>query len=169
MKLLPSLGLLSLMVLLAAAAGCARTAALPEEEIHPAPVEASASRALFFGDWTELLGTTQALPNHSARISAPGDGKVAWLLNDGVHPPIEEGQRVEKGQVIGKLDDSVLRENRKKAEFNVQSLQEQQKQAAIALAKVNLEITRKHESLKKPGDELVTQKLRNDLQTLALD
>src|SRR5881296_1533215 len=57
--------------------GCQRTpAAPPEEETHAAPVEAVAARTLHLGEWTELLGSTQPLPQRVARVTAPLEGRV---------------------------------------------------------------------------------------------
>jgi RND family efflux transporter MFP subunit len=150
--------------------GCHGAAAAPPEEVHPAPVEAVATRALFFGDWTELLGTTQPLPNRSARISAAVDSRVRWILDDGQHPPLVEGQLIQKGQIIGKLDDSVARENRAKLDATVQSLKEQQQQAAFAVQKVSLEISRKETSLGgTPPNDVIAASLRKDLESLRID
>src|SRR5262245_37411783 len=93
------------------ATGCARDAAPPEEE-HPAPVEAVAPRALALGGWTEVLGTTQPLPQHAARITAAIEGRVQNLLKDGKGQLLAEGQPVQAGDVIVQLDDTVARANR---------------------------------------------------------
>src|SRR4051812_39223077 len=83
--------------------GCSRVAA-PEEEEHPAPVEAVAPRALSLGGWTEVLGTTLPLPLHAARITAAVEGRVQTLLQDGKGKPLAEGQMVQAGDIIVQLD-----------------------------------------------------------------
>src|SRR6185437_5091673 len=91
--------------------GCHKAAA-PVEEEHKAPVKAVAAEHLSLGEYTELLGATQTLPQHSARVTAPVEGHVLWALSDGTDKGVVEGQLVEKGQVIVQLDDRIIRANR---------------------------------------------------------
>src|SRR5438046_2792799 len=97
---------LLLVVLVAAStAGCSGSLAAPEEETPEAPVHAQPARKVVLGEWTELLGTTQPLPNHSASISAVLEGHVESVLRDGRGSSVREGQQVEAGQIIVKLND----------------------------------------------------------------
>src|SRR4051812_7479932 len=116
------------LVLAGIIAGCSRTAA-PEEEEHPAPVEAVAPRALSLGGWTEILGTTQPVPLHAARITAPIEGRVQTLLQDGKGKALAEGQAVQAGDILLQLDATVARANRDKVEAGQRDLDEQKKQA----------------------------------------
>jgi RND family efflux transporter MFP subunit len=124
--------------------GCARVAA-PEEEEHPAPVEAVAPRALSLGGWTEVLGTTQPLPQHAARITAAVEGRVQTLLQDAKGKPLAEGQPVQAGDVIVQLDATVARANRDKVEAGQRDLDEQKKQADLAVQLADIEVKRLEE------------------------
>jgi membrane fusion protein (multidrug efflux system) len=125
--------------------GCAGKPAPPAETAPPAPVELATIRELVFGEWTELLGATQPLPNHSARIAAAVEGRVLWLLHDpGAKQakPLIEGQRVEKGQVIGRLDDRLVRANRDKLQASLEGMKEQRQQAEYAVETAQIEVNR---------------------------
>src|SRR5437588_7958534 len=93
-------------------AGCGKTPPPAEEAPHPAPVKAQAAQRVTLEEWTELLGTTQPLPRHAARITAAVEGRVLSVLGDAKGPPVREGQQVAAGQVIVQLDDTVQRANR---------------------------------------------------------
>src|SRR6478609_5619646 len=60
---------------------------------------------------TELVGTTVPLPDHFARVTAPIEGRVVAILTEANGSPVIEGQRVDKGAVLVKLDDTVVRAN----------------------------------------------------------
>ncbi len=125
--------------------GCAGKPAPPPETAPPAPVELATTRELVFGEWTELLGATQPLPNHSARIAAAVEGRVLWLLHDPGDKqakPLIEGQRVEKGQVIGRLDDRLVRANRDKLQASLEGMKEQRQQAEYAVETAQIEVNR---------------------------
>lgn len=129
------------LVILAFTAGCAGTPPPAAETAPPAPVEAVVPRTLFFGEWVELLGATQPPPGHSARISAAVEGHVVWLLKDpSKMTGLAEGDRVEKGQPVGQLDDSIVRANLAKLKAAEEEAQEQKRQAefAVELALINV-------------------------------
>jgi RND family efflux transporter MFP subunit len=130
--------------------GCARQATPPEEEPPPAPVKWMEARQLFIEEWTELLGTTQALPDRAARITAPVEGRVVSVLRDAQGRPVTEGQLIKKGDVIVHLDDSIARANRDKAEAAEEEAKQQVVQAdyAITLAEIDLQ---SKEALAKKG------------------
>ena len=46
----------------------------------PAPVKWEGPRQLFLEEWTELVGTTEPLPDHAARVTAPVEGRVSAVL-----------------------------------------------------------------------------------------
>src|SRR5437764_4403914 len=87
--------------------GCNR-AKPAEEKLPPAPVKWEGIRQLFLEEWTELVGTTQPLPDHAARVTAPVEGRVMSVLQGGSNKPIVEGQPVEKGAVLAQLDATVI-------------------------------------------------------------
>jgi RND family efflux transporter MFP subunit len=113
-------------------AGCHRAAPPPEEE-GKAPVKAVPARRVVLGEDTELLGATQALPQHAARVTAPVEGHVLWALGDGSGPAVVEGQEVKKGQVIVQLDDRIIQANRARTQALLDEQQELRQQADIAL------------------------------------
>jgi RND family efflux transporter MFP subunit len=132
----------AVLTLAALVAGC-RPGAHHEEEPPPeAPVKAQPAAMVTLGEWTDLLGTTQPLPNHSARISAAVEGHVLTVLRDEHGGTVVEGQEVKAGQVIVQLDDSVLRANRTKLEATLHDLDEQQKQAGYALKLATIDVNR---------------------------
>src|ERR1700686_4950736 len=95
--------------------GCGRNA----EEAEPpayAPVKWSEPRQFFLQEWTDLLGTTQPLPEHAARVTTAVEGRVLSVLRSADGKTVSEGQWVKKGDVIVQLDDRIARANRDKAE-----------------------------------------------------
>lgn len=125
--------------------GCRRTPAAAEEEIRPAPVKVAKARALAIGQWTELLGTTQPLPDHIARISAPFEGRVATVLKDEKGNPVHEGQSVKAGMILAQLDIRLLQDNRDATQATLKQLDEEKKQADLAVEQADLEIKRLQE------------------------
>src|SRR5947199_8831323 len=94
--------------------GCNRAAPPAEEKVPPAPVKWEGARQLFLGEWTELVGTTQPLPEHAARVTAPVEGRVVAVLQGAAGKPVVEGQPVQKGDVLVQLDATVVRNHRDK-------------------------------------------------------
>ncbi|MHB8736513.1 MAG: efflux RND transporter periplasmic adaptor subunit, partial [Terriglobales bacterium] len=125
-------GLFSLALL-----GCHKPPA-PEEEAE-AVVKAVPAKRESLSEYTELLGATQTLPQHAARVTAPVEGHVLWALSDGSGTAIVEGQQVDKGQVIVQLDDRIIRSTRDKTQAMLEDLQAQKRQADIALQLAQLE------------------------------
>ncbi len=117
--------------------GCHKPPA-PEEEAE-AVVKAVPAKRESLGEYTELLGATQTLPQHAARVTAPVEGHVLWALSDGSGKAIIEGQQVDKGQVILQLDDRIIRSTRDKTQAMLEDLQAQKRQADIALQLAQLE------------------------------
>lgn len=122
--------------------GCNRQAAAPEEEVRPAPVKVVLARSLVIGQKTELLGTTQALPNHIARISSPFEGRLYSVLKGTGGQVVEEGQLVKAGDVIAQLDIRLLEASRDEAKATQEDLNEQKKQAELAVEQAGLEVKR---------------------------
>src|SRR5690349_4405216 len=87
--------------------GCAK----PDKgaDIPPAaPVTWEPPAELILEEWTEVLGTTQPLPNQVARISAPVEGRVASVLQGEEGKPVLEGEQVKQGTVVVQLDDTIV-------------------------------------------------------------
>jgi RND family efflux transporter MFP subunit len=135
----PGLFFLPLQVVLSL--GCGSQAPAPESS-PPAPVQAVNASAYSFGQWTDLSGTTQPLPQHAARISTAVDGKVMSILTGADGKPIQEGQLVKAGDVVVQLDDRVARANRDKLAASQKDLEEQTKQAGYAAQLAQKELTR---------------------------
>jgi RND family efflux transporter MFP subunit len=134
------LGLLA--VLMALPLACQKEEKKEEgEEAHAAPVKWEPAEKADLEEWTELLGTTQPLPNHVAHVSAAVGGYVLSVLPSDNGKSIVEGQRVKKGQILVHLDDRVLRANREKLLVADPELQEQIKQAehTVQLARIEVE------------------------------
>src|SRR6516164_8544002 len=92
---------------LALAGGCRRAEPPAEEKAPPATVKWHTPSVTALEEWTELVGTTVPLPDRIARVSAPVEGRVVALLGDANGAPLVEGQRVEKGAVLVRLDDTI--------------------------------------------------------------
>jgi membrane fusion protein (multidrug efflux system) len=124
--------------------GCQKEAAPAEEaaEEHSAPVKWEKAEKADLEEWTELLGTTQPLPNRVARISAGVEGYVLAVLPASKGKAVVEGQRVEKDQIIVRLDDRFLRANRAKLVAGEEELKEQINQAGTALELARLDMDR---------------------------
>jgi RND family efflux transporter MFP subunit len=103
------------------------------------------ARQLFIEEWTELLGTTQPLPDRAARITAPLEGQVLAVLQDSQGRPVAEGQAVKKGDVILQLDSSIARANRDKAEAAHEELKQQIQQAEYGVRLAEIELQRLEE------------------------
>jgi multidrug efflux pump subunit AcrA (membrane-fusion protein) len=133
------------MVALSAAfaAGCGGQAAPPEaEKTPPAPVKWESARLLSLAEWTELLGTTQPLPEHVARITAAVEGRVLSVLKTADGKPLSEGQHVDAGTVIVHLDDRIVRANRDRAVAAQKALHEELAQAKTAREVATLDVDR---------------------------
>ncbi len=141
------------MIMACLPAGCSRQALPAEEEPPPAPVKWMEARQLFIEEWTELLGTTQALPDHAARITAPVEGRVVSVLRDAQGRPVLEGQPIKKGDVIVQLDDRIARANRDKAAAAEEEAKQQVEQAEYAIQLAEIDLQSKEELSKKSASE----------------
>jgi RND family efflux transporter MFP subunit len=143
MNLLPRrpVSLLLVFVLAGIPLGCKR--AEPEEESHPAPVKVEkAKKVESLEEWTELLGTTQPLPDQTARISAGVEGQVVSVLSDEAGKPVKEGQQVAKGDIIAQLDAAIPKANLAKVKAALQKTGDQEKQAKVAVKVAEIEVNR---------------------------
>jgi RND family efflux transporter MFP subunit len=132
----------SLALLMLLPVGCHKEEASSEEEEHAAPVKWETAEKADLEEWTELLGTTQPLPNHSAHVSAPVGGYVLSVLPPHKGKEVVEGHQVEKGQILIRLDDRVLRANRQRLLVTDPELREQIKQAEHFLELARIEVER---------------------------
>jgi len=98
-------------------AGCARLP-VPEESPPLAPVTAENARLLSLAEWTDVLGTTQPLPNHVARITAAMEGRVLPFPE-----ALVEGQEVKANDPVARLDARLVEERRRQAETAVRLAQ----------------------------------------------
>lgn len=138
------------LVLASCVVGCGGKPPAAAENAPPAPVEVATPRTLFFGEWTELLGATQPLPNRAARITAAVEGRVLWLLHDPAAKPdqaLVEGQRVDKGTIIGRLDDRIVRANRDKLNNALEETKEKKNQADLDVELAQIDVDRLHRLL----------------------
>jgi RND family efflux transporter MFP subunit len=119
--------------------GCNRAAPPAEEKVPPAPIKWEGARQLFLEEWTELVGTTQPLPDHAARVTAPVAGRVTAVLPT-KDKPIVEGQLVEEGDVLVELDASAVRANLAKAEAAKKVLLADREVAALAVKQAELDL-----------------------------
>jgi RND family efflux transporter MFP subunit len=99
------------------------------------------ARQMFVEEWTEIIGTTQPLPDRSARVSAGVEGHVISVLGDGKGKAVVEGQLVKKGDVLVRLDDRIARAGLEKAQADQKELKQQVDQARLGarLAAIRLE------------------------------
>jgi RND family efflux transporter MFP subunit len=150
--------------------GCGRQPEEPEKA-PPAPVKAALATSAEFGEWKPVLGTTQPLPQHVARVTAAVEGRVESLLDGGKDPKLAEGKPVKKGTVLARLDDRVARANFAKAEAAEEELNEHIHQAGLAVDLAKLELDAKLQLRTKAvagADDLVSKieldKAKNALQ-----
>jgi RND family efflux transporter MFP subunit len=133
----------ALVILISLLAGCRQTAApSAEEKVPPAPVKWEGIRQLVLEEWTELVGTAEPLPDHAARVTAPIDGRVLAVLQSAAGRPVAEGQLVKAGDVLVKLDDTMLRVTRDKAVAAKRIVQAEKEAAEFAVKQAELELRR---------------------------
>ncbi|HEV3448599.1 MAG TPA: efflux RND transporter periplasmic adaptor subunit [Gemmataceae bacterium] len=144
---LPFMRLLLLASVLSCLTGCSRKP--PEEEPPPvAPVKWMEARTFFISEWTDLVGTTQPLPDHGTRVSANIEGRVLSVLGAPGGKPVSEGKWVKKGDVIVQLDDRIAQANRDKLEAAQQELKQQIAQAELVVKSAELDLAGKQEANK---------------------
>jgi RND family efflux transporter MFP subunit len=123
-------------------AGCHRAVAPADENVPMAPVKAAAPEAVELAEWSDLIASTQPLPDQMARITSTVPGPVVRVLRDGKGKSLVEGQRVDKDQVIAQLDDRVARAQRDKTVAMIEELQEMKIQADLAKQLAQLDFDR---------------------------
>src|SRR5207248_9014934 len=141
-----------ILLLLAGLLGCHRGDKPPEEKVPPAPVKWEGARQLFLEEWTELVGTTQPLPEHASRVTAPVEGRVVSVLQGAAGKPVAEGRPVQKGDVLVQLDATIARAHREKAEAAKKVLQAEKETAEFAIKQADLEVRRLNELKRQQTD-----------------
>lgn len=137
-----SLPLMTLAFLTAVSAGCKKAAPPEAEKVPPAPVKWEGSRQLFLEEWTELVGTTAPLPDHAARVTSPVEGRVLSVLSGAAGKPVAEGQFVDAGSVLVRVEDTVLRAQRDKAETAKKLLRSDKEIADLAVKQAGVDVKR---------------------------
>ena len=122
--------------------GCHKETPPAAEESHAAPVKVASPQMASYAEWTEVIGVTQPLPSHSARITAAVEGRVLKILDDGKSPQLQEGLEVRIGQTLVQLDDRITQANLRSAQAALDETEEQIKQAGFAVETAQLKIDR---------------------------
>lgn len=124
------------------ALGCAGAKPAAEEATPPAPVTWEPALPLVLEEWTELVGTTTPLPHQIARVSAPVEGVVIDMLKDQNGKPVVEGQLVESGTLLVRLDPTLIDANLAKTAASLNVLKQEEEQAKIAEKLAKLDVDR---------------------------
>jgi multidrug efflux pump subunit AcrA (membrane-fusion protein) len=93
-------------------------------------------------EWAELVGGTEPLPEHAARVTAHVEGAVLSVLGVAAGKPLVEGQPVQEGDVLVQLEDTVLRNQRGKALAAKKVLEADKKANDYAIKLADLEVRR---------------------------
>lgn len=121
-------------------AGCGHPET-PNQGEPPAKVKWEKPRRGKLEEWVELAGATTPLPDRIARVSAPVEGRVVSILDNG-GKPIAEGQWVERGAVLAQLDATVIQANLAKSQAVQEVLREEQLQAKYAVELAQSDVDR---------------------------
>jgi RND family efflux transporter MFP subunit len=155
-------------------AGCRKSVPPAEEKVPPAPVKWEGIRQLVLEEWTDLVGTTEPLPDHAARVTAPVEGRVLAVLTGAAGKPIAEGQLIEAGTVLVKLDDTVLRATRDKAVAAKKVAIAEKEASDIAVKQADVEVRRladlkKQQDARGPGGLQLVAPIELEKANLALE
>jgi RND family efflux transporter MFP subunit len=151
-------------------AGCRREAASGEDKgPPPAPVKWEAIKQASPEEWTEVVGTTLPLPDHAARITAPVEGRVLALLQSAAGKAIAEGQPVAAGDVIVRLDDTILRVTRDKALSAKKVLQAEKEAAEFAVKQAEMEVRRLNDLRRQQGGTPLVAPIELEKATVTLE
>jgi multidrug efflux pump subunit AcrA (membrane-fusion protein) len=134
--------LLLLCVFLLTCLGCSRNAKPAEEpkKDPPAPIKWENARLALPEEWTVLVGTTQPLPEHAARVTSSVTARVVAVLPKRGEKSISEGQEVEQGDVLVELDATQVVANLAKAEAAKQVLLADREVAVLAHKQAALDL-----------------------------
>ena len=120
--------------------GCNRTPPPAPEKVPPAPVKWEEPRTTNPEEWTELVGTTQPVPDHAARVTAPVGGRVSAVLPKMSGKTIIEGQMVEEGDVLIRLDANAILANLAKGEAAKKVLLAEREGLVVAVKQAALDL-----------------------------
>jgi membrane fusion protein, multidrug efflux system len=148
--------------------GCKRTP-VTEPDPPPAPVKWEGARQLFLEEWTDLAGTTQPLPDQAARVTSPVAGRVLAVLPANGSKTVVEGQMVEEGDVLVRLDAEAIVANLAKAEAAKGVLTAEGKVAAKEADKAALELQQLEELKRKDGQSSLVPAIMLERAKLALE
>jgi multidrug efflux pump subunit AcrA (membrane-fusion protein) len=139
--------------------GCKGAVKPAEEKVPPAPVKWENLREMFVEEWTELIGSTQPLPDHAARVTTPVAGQVVSVLRGGDDKPVFEGQLVEEGTVLAQLDASAILAKLDTAKAAKKTLQAEREVAETVVKLAKAEV-KSLDTLKKtqPVPEITVEK-----------
>jgi multidrug efflux system membrane fusion protein len=101
--------------------GCNNQAAKPPEKSPPAPVTAEKAEEESLTQTTPLFGTIQPVVTNAAKITANVSAPVLSILKGADGRTLVEGQRVKEGDVVVRLDDRILKEQRTQADVAVKT------------------------------------------------
>jgi RND family efflux transporter MFP subunit len=149
--------------------GCNRATPPGEEKTPPAPVKWEEPRKLVLEEWTELVGSTEPLPEHAARVTAPVEGRVLSVLQGAAGKPVAEGQPVQAGDALVRLDDTVLRATRDKAASAAKVLRAEKDAAELAVKQAELEVRRLRELQGQTGSGRLISPVEVEKADLALE
>jgi RND family efflux transporter MFP subunit len=155
--------------------GCKRADKPAEaEKAPPAPVKWEGPRQVVLEEWAELLGSTEPLPLHAARVTTPVEGQVLAVLDAAAGKPVAEGQLVAKGDVLVKLDPTHVLILQDKAEGAKKVLQAEKEVAELTVKQAELEVRRLTELKRRsdaqpPGSLPLLSAIELDKATVALD
>ena len=134
-------------------AGCGQ---IPKAETTPAaPVVWAPAHKVVLEQWTEVVGTTQPLPECVAHVTAPIDGRIDSLLEPAPGQFIHEGDEVKAGEVIAHLDDHIARFNLGKAKSAVEAAKQDKAQAQTALHLASEQVATLQNLKQQGGSKLV--------------
>jgi membrane fusion protein, multidrug efflux system len=123
--------LIPLLAVFLAAAGCSHKQASADEESASGPKPVVTLTRVARGDIAETLtltGTAAALPNEDVRVSSLVPGRIAELH-------VAEGDRVQAGQLLAKLDDHPYQDQLRQAEAAAALAAANHKNAQLSLAR----------------------------------
>jgi len=153
--------------LLAVALGCQAATPPAEEKAPPATVKWEGPVQGALEEWTELIGTTTPAPDRVARVTAPVEGRVQSVFSDAGGQAVAEGQKVEKGTVLVRLDPTVVQAALAKAEAAQEVLKEEQRQAQYAVDLAAAEVERLKQL--QPADDKGARSLVSPAERLKAD
>lgn len=160
---------LTLFALAFSTLGCNRAAPPAPEKVPPAPIKWEEPRSVLLEEWTELVGTTQPLPDHAARVTSPVPGRVTAVLPKMSGKNIVEGQAVEEGDVLVRLDANAILANLAKAEAAKKVLLAEREVAIVNVKQAALDVKSLEELKRTQSTPLLVSPVMLEKAGLALE